>query len=73
MDEPRRDDYDMTRRQKFALIILEDGRGSGVMTSGRTQISDGQAWVNWQTAMALERRGFVRLDTHDEGADVVMI
>jgi hypothetical protein len=71
--QARRDDYGMSRRMKYALIILEEGRGAGVMTSGRTEMCDQQAWINWQTALALERRGFVRLDAHDEGADVVMV
>jgi hypothetical protein len=68
-----RDDYGMSRRMKFALIVLEEGRGAGVMTVGRTELIDGQPWINWQTAKALERRGFVRLDTHEDGADVVTI
>jgi hypothetical protein len=31
---------------------------------------DGQAWINWQTAEALERRRLVRIEHVNEGGDI---
>jgi hypothetical protein len=74
-ESERRDPHGMTRCEKYALIILEEGRGDGVLTTGRTSLIDGQPWINWRTARSLERRKFVRIDYHGspaEGGDVVM-
>jgi hypothetical protein len=33
-------------------------------------LSDGQAWINFRTAKALERRGLVCIVWRDEGGDI---
>lgn len=55
----------LSGRQRHALHVLErcarvDG-GWGVVGS-ETAVIDGQAWVHWRTAGALEARGLVEID-----------
>lgn len=64
----------MTAAQRHALAVLHDADprygGEAVRTSGATHRCDGQAWINWRTARALERRGLVVCEGHGEEATV---
>lgn len=55
----------LTPSQVYALAVLDSAdpryEGEGVVTSGETHMSSNQAWVNWRTAEALERRGLARI------------
>jgi hypothetical protein len=62
----------MSRRSKYALVILEESRQPGVLTTGATSLIDGQAWINWRTAYALHDRGFVRVHPYGEADAEVM-
>lgn len=49
-------------KQEYAFWMLEEARARrhephGVVYAGRTDWIDGQAWIHWRTADALERRG----------------
>ena len=58
-----------TPRQREALrLIREHGSGyvgedghEAVVTSGPTCLIDGQPWIDWRTAYALERRGLAEV------------
>lgn len=55
-----------------ALSLLHEADQPGVTTSDATPpyLIDGQPFINWQTAEALERRGLVRLECLDDGVDI---
>lgn len=56
----------LTSGQRDALELLKrcygHDAGWGVVTSSQSCALDGQAWVHWRTAFALERRGLVEID-----------
>lgn len=48
---------------KAALELLRrDAHHAGVYCAEYTCLIDGQPWINWRTADALERRGLVTID-----------
>jgi hypothetical protein len=58
----------MTRKQREALAMLRKhgdsviGHGGGVLTSSASCLVDGQPWIHWRTAQALERLGLACID-----------
>jgi hypothetical protein len=70
----------LTNKQKTALgMVREHGIGYvgedvkiGIMTSGPTSLIDGQPWINWRTAEALERKGFGKCQGWGEEAEFVL-
>jgi hypothetical protein len=58
----------LTDAQQTAVINLrrcaklDDGWGVICVANGADGIFDGQAFVNWRTAFALERRGLAEID-----------
>jgi hypothetical protein len=67
---------ELTEPQLRALKLLGDcathDGGWGVVSSGKSLKSDGQAWINFNTARALGRRGLVESSIYDddEGGEV---
>jgi hypothetical protein len=45
---------------------LDNGWGVICQATGNDGVYDGQAWVNWRTVRALERRGLVEAEWDDE-------
>jgi hypothetical protein len=66
MSHPRRNDHGLSRKQMYALIIMEETRQPGVVTSGPTAILDGQPWIHYRTAYSLHQRGLVRVHPYGE-------
>jgi len=62
------------QRTALELLVAQEQHGyrngEGVASMAASALMDGQAWIHFQTARALERRGLVTLDyTYaDEGA-----
>jgi len=58
----------MTTQQDAAVALLREcanyDDGWGVVFAGRepSHKTDGQAWIQWRTAEALERRGIVEIE-----------
>lgn len=72
-DRPRRrDDYNLSRCSKRALILLEASNGPGVVSADATAMIDGQAWIHWRTAYALHDRGLAEVRGYGEEAEVVL-
>ena len=68
----------LTPTQAKALTMLREhgityadkpGVFIGVITSGETSLIDGQPWINWRTAAALERKGFGKCEGWGEEAE----
>lgn len=63
----------MTKKQRDALRMLREhgdpviGLGGGVVTTAATALFDGQPWINWRTALALQRLGLA--EVHGYGAE----
>lgn len=66
------DDIGLSRRAKYALIILEHARTPGVLTTGRTALIDNQPWIHWRTAYALQDRELVTIVGYGEEAEIHM-
>lgn len=53
------------QREAFRLVCdhgeIMRGTRIGVITTGPTALIDGQPWINWRTAEALERRNLGRV------------
>jgi hypothetical protein len=65
----------LTAHQAHALKLLRqpDHRGdpkSAEVTTGNTCSDSYTVWVNFQTALALERRGLVKIDKQMDGWDL---
>lgn len=56
----------LTGRQRQALHLLrrcaDHDDGWGVVYAGTNHTYDGQAWIHWRTAEALQARGLVEID-----------
>jgi hypothetical protein len=52
----------MTAKMQAALELLRRYDEPGVYGADETATIDGQPWINWRTAEALERRGLVTID-----------
>lgn len=68
----------LTAHQAHALKLLRqpDRRGdpkSAEVTTGNTCCDSYTVWVNFQTALALERRGLVEIDKQMDGWDIALI
>lgn len=68
----------LTVKQRVALALIrehgysyvgEEGR-EGVVTTEATCLLDGQPWINWRTAHALERRGLAEVRGYGEETTV---
>jgi hypothetical protein len=51
-----------TAKMQAALELLRRYDEPGVYAADYTATIDGQPWINWRTADALERRGLVTID-----------
>lgn len=64
----------LTAEQRRALDILRHADpgydGEGVRHAGASDMIDGQAWINWRTAAALERRGLAACEGYGEEASI---
>jgi hypothetical protein len=58
--------------QKAMSLLTRADYLPGVMCSEGSCLMDGQAWINWQTAEALEQRGLVRIERIDGGGDIYL-
>jgi hypothetical protein len=60
----------MTRLMRAAVCLLREhenyDEGWGVVGCESTGLIDGQPWVHWRTAAALEDRGLVKVENWDE-------
>lgn len=68
---PRRGGHDfyntaMTTAQRKALQMLRTADHPGIVTTSRSAMYDGQPWIYWRTAHALERLGVVTIAEYDE-------
>lgn len=69
MTEPSKADsatrLSATQRRALELLVEQESHGyrngEGVCTVGQTCLDGGQAWIHFQTARALERRGLVSI------------
>jgi hypothetical protein len=64
-----------TRKQADALSSLRHAaemnrEPHGTLTADATDVADGWVYINWQTAMALERHGLAVIDWGDPGAEI---
>jgi hypothetical protein len=65
----------VTRKQREALRMLQQhgdphiGPGGGVVMNEATALFDGQPWLHWRTAEALERSGLAEIDYTWDGPD----
>lgn len=70
----------LTPRQTEALSIIarhgirytDDPDVYAVVTTQETCVLDGQPWINWQTAYALQRRGFGKVDGYGEETQFIL-
>lgn len=61
----------LTRAQQSAMYLLHEqernGYVDGAVTSDRSLLLDGQAWIHWRVARSLEEQGLVEIE--DWGPD----
>lgn len=57
----------LTYTQRAALWMLNESRGESALSPEQSAMSDGQAFIHWRTARALEWRGLARIE--DFGGD----
>ena len=54
------DPSNLSATQRRALILTE-GSGPAVITTGKTGLYDGEAFVHWRTAQSLHDRGLAAI------------
>jgi len=58
--------------EQYGVFYRDDPDAHAVVASGETGVYDGQAWINWRTCAALERRGLGKVEGWGEEAEFIL-
>lgn len=58
--------------RQYGVFYRDDPHAYAVVASGETGVYDGQAWINWRTCVALERRGLGKIEGWGEESEFIL-